>query len=210
VTGTGVMPVGLSPTSLSFGNVDEGVSSAAKTVTMTNYQKVALTEIVVSTTSTDYTQTSTCGTSLAAGKTCTITVTFKPSIIGTDDATLSISDSTSNSPQTVAMTGKGTTPVGLTPTSETYASQTVGTTSTAKVFTLTSYLSTTVNNIVISATGDFAISSTTCTTTLAAKSKCTIDVVFKPTKTGTRTGTLSLSDSAANSPQTSKLTGTGK
>jgi hypothetical protein len=37
-----------------------------------------------------------------------------------------------------------------------------------------------------------------------------ISVVFTPTATGTRTGTLSVSDSAINSPQTSTLTGTGK
>jgi len=211
LTGTGVMPVELSPTSLNFGNVDEGVSSAARTITMTNYQKVTLTGISVGFTgSTGYTQTNTCGTSINAGKKCTITVTFKPSIIGTDDATLSITDSASNSPQTAALTGKGTTPVGLTPASTIYASQTVGTTSTAKVFTLTSYLNATLNNIVITPSGDFAVSSSTCTTTLTTKAKCTIDVVFKPTATGTRTGTLKVTDSAANSPQTSKLTGTGK
>jgi uncharacterized repeat protein (TIGR03803 family) len=210
LTGTGVMPVVLSPTSLSFGNIDEGVSSATKTVTMTNYQKVALTGISVSTSSTDYTQTNTCGTSIDAGKKCTITVTFTPSIIGADNATLSITDSASNSPQTAALTGTGLTPVKLTPTSETYPSQTVGTTSNARVFTLTSMLEATLDNIVISPSGDFTVSSTTCGTTLAAKGKCTIDVVFTPSATGTRTGTLSVSDSAANSPQTSTLKGTGK
>jgi len=210
LTGTGVLPVELSPTSLSFGNLDEGVSSAAKTVTLTNYQKVTLTGISVSTTNSDYTQTNTCGTSIGVGKKCTVTVKFKPSIIGTDNATLSITDSASTSPQTVALTATGLAPVKLTPTSNTFVSENVGATSPAKVFTLTNYLSTTLSSIAISATGDFAVSSTTCTTTLAAKGKCTIDVVFKPTATGTRTGTLKVSDSAANSPQTSTLTGTGK
>jgi hypothetical protein len=35
-------------------------------------------------------------------------------------------------------------------------------------------------------------------------------VVFKPTAVGTRTGKLSVADDAANSPQSSSLTGTGK
>ncbi len=210
LTGTGELPVTLSPATLAFGDVDEGVTSAGKTVTVTNNQNVTLTGIKVSTTSTDYTETNTCGTSLAAGKKCTITVTFKPSIVGTDDATLSVADSASNSPQTAAMTGKGATPVGLTPASTIFATRTVGTTSLAKVFTLSSYLETTLTGIVISTTGDFAVSSTTCTTTLAAKAKCTIDVTFKPTQTGARTGTLKVSDSAANSPQSSTLTGAGK
>jgi hypothetical protein len=211
LTGAGVTPVTLSPTTLAFGSVVEGNASAAKTLTLTNVQNVALTGITIGFTgSTDYAQTNTCGTTVAAGQKCTITVTLTPSVIGADNATLSISDSAANSPQTVALTGTGTTPVTLTPTSATYASQTVGTTSAAKVFTLTSSLNATLSDIVISNSGDFAVSSTTCTTTLAGKGKCTIDVVFKPTATGTRTGTLSVSDSAGNSPQTSQLTGTGK
>jgi hypothetical protein len=64
--------------------------------------------------------------------------------------------------------------------------------------------------MVIGTTGDFAVSTTTCGTSLASKRKCTINVVFKPTATGTRSGTLSVNDSAGNSPQTSQLTGTGK
>jgi hypothetical protein len=108
------------------------------------------------------------------------------------------------------LTGTGTAPVSLTPTSATYASQTVGTTSAAKAFTLTSSLTGTLNNIAISTTGEFAVSSTTCGTSLAGKGKCTINVVFKPTAKGITTGTLSVSDSAGNSPQAATLTGTGK
>jgi len=211
LSGTGELPVVLSPTSLGFGNIYEGASSAAKTVTLTNNQKVALTGFSLGFTgSKDYTQTNTCGTSLAAGNKCTITVTLKPSVIGADNATLSITDSASNSPQTAALTGAGTTPASLTPSSNTYTSQTVGTTSIAKVFTLTNNLSTALSSLAVSTTGDFAVSSKTCIVTLAAKGKCTINVVFKPATTGTRTGTLSVKDSAANSPQVSKLTGTGK
>jgi hypothetical protein len=63
---------------------------------------------------------------------------------------------------------------------------------------------------VISTTGNFSVSAKTCKTSLAAKATCTISVVFKPTKTGTTTGTLKVADSAVGSPQTSSLTGTGK
>jgi hypothetical protein len=62
---------------------------------------------------------------------------------------------------------------------------------------------------VISTTGDFSVSTTTCGTSVAAIGTCTIDVVFTPTQTGTLTGTLQVSDSAENSPQSSSLTGTG-
>jgi len=74
---------------------------------------------------------------------------------------------------------------------------------------LTNNQSETLTGIATSITGDFAVASTTCKTTLAAKGKCTISVTFTPTQTGTRTGELTVSDSASNSPQTSTLTGTG-
>jgi len=97
----------------------------------------------------------------------------------------------------------------LTPATATYATQHVGTTSAAKVFTLTNNLSVTLTTIVVSTTGDFAVSSKTCTATLAAHGTCTISVVFKPTAIGLRTGSLKVTDSAPNSPQTSTLSGTG-
>jgi hypothetical protein len=100
-------------------------------------------------------------------------------------------------------------PVTLTPLSVAYTSQTVGSTSNPKILTLTNNQGVSVNNIAISATGDFAVTATSCTTSLAAKNKCTISVVFTPTATGTRTGNLQVNDSAANSPQASSLSGTG-
>jgi hypothetical protein len=91
-----------------------------------------------------------------------------------------------------------------------FANTAVGVTSAAKVFTLDNLQSVALTGISISTTGDFSVSTKTCSTSLAAKTTCTISVVFTPTQTGTRTGTLSVSDSALGSPQTSSLTGTGK
>jgi hypothetical protein len=68
----------------------------------------------------------------------------------------------------------------------------------------------TLDKIVLCTTGDFAVSTTPCGSSLAAKSKCTISVTFTPTATGTRTGSLNVTDSALNSPQTAALTGTGE
>jgi hypothetical protein len=123
--------------------------------------------------------------------------------------TLSFTDNAGNSPQTITVSGTGVEPATLTPTSATYAKQVVGTTSTAKTFTLYNYQNLTLTGIAISTTGDFAVSTTTCSTNLAAKKGCKVSVTFTPTQIGTRTGTLSLSDSAGNSPQIATLTGTG-
>jgi len=73
----------------------------------------------------------------------------------------------------------------------------VGTTSPPKAITLHNYKSVALTGFAISLTGDFAVSATTCTTSVPAYGYCTISVTFTPTATGMRTGQLFVSDSAA-------------
>jgi hypothetical protein len=204
--------VTLTPTSLAFGKVVVNTTSTGKNVTLANTGNATLVIASIKT-SGDFapvTSTKPCGSTLAAGKNCIIRVTFTPTQLGLRTGNITITDNASNSPQTVPLSGTGVLPATLTPTSATYATLTVGTTSLPKTFTLKNNQTVTLNNIVISTTGDFKVSTTTCTTSLAAKTNCTIKVVFKPTAVGTRTGKLSVADDAANSPQSSSLTGTGK
>ncbi len=210
LTGTGFVPATLTPASAAYAAQAEGTTSLPKTFTLTNNQTVTLTGIAISTTGDFAVSATTCTTSLAAKAKCTISVTFTPTAIGTRAGQLSVSDSASNSPQTSNLTGTGITPATLTPASATYVAQKVGTTSLPKTFTLTNNETVPLTGIAITTTGDFAVSATTCTTSLAAKAKCTIGVTFTPTVIGKRTGQLSVADSAVSSPQTSNLTGTGK
>ena len=211
--GTGVLQASVSPTSISFGLVLIGSSKTASPVTLTNNLSVALTGITVAITGTGYSQTNTCGTTIAAGANCTVTVTFKPTKAGVSTGTVTITDSANNSPQTVSLTGNGQNPVALTPSTLSFGTVTVGTTSAAQTVTVTNNMKTTLTIAGISFTGanpgDFADPSTTCGATLAAAAKCTISVTFKPTATGSRTAFLTLTDSAATSPQKVKVTGTG-
>jgi hypothetical protein len=204
--------VTLSATSLAWGNTVVGATAAAKSLTVTNSGTGTLniSGIAISGDFAQATSTKPCGSTLAAGKNCIIKVTFTPTQLGARTGTLTITDNAANSPQTVALSGTGTAQAKLTPTSATFPTEKVGTSSPAKVFTLTNEQTVALTSIVISTTGDFAVSTTTCTTSLAAKSTCTISVVFTPTATGARTGTLSVADSAVGSPQTSSLKGTGK
>ena len=204
-----VTGISVSPTSLAFGTVIVEATSKAKTATLTNGGTATL-DINSITTSGDFASTNTCGSTLAAGKSCKINVTFTPTQTGSRTGTLSINDNASNSPQTVSLSGTGKAQAALTPATATFAGTKVGSTSAAKVFTLHNYQNIILKNIVISTTGDFSVSSTNCMTQLTSNATCTINVVFKPTATGTRTGTLQVSDNAVNSPQISNLTGTGK
>jgi photosystem II stability/assembly factor-like uncharacterized protein len=202
--------VTLTPTSLSFGKQVINTTSVAKTVTLTNTGTAAL-NISSITISGDFAIFSkTCGSTLAVGAKCKVKVTFTPTVLGKLTGALTFTDNAPNSPQTVALSGTGVLPATLTPAKATYTAQTVGTTSPPKTFTLTNNQTVTLSSIVISTTGDFAVSATTCTTSLGPKSKCTISVTFTPTAKGTRTGVLTVSDSANNSPQQSSLTGKGK
>ncbi len=187
-----------------------------KTVTVKNTGKGQLTFSNITITGTDpgdFAQaTNTCTGSIAAGKTCTISVTFTPSATGARSASLELTDDAQGSPQAVALSGTGEAQATVSPATLTFAAQTVGTTSAAKTVTLTNNLSTALAfNITFTGAdpGDFT-ETNTCSGSVPMKSHCVISVKFSPNATGTRTATMNVNDSANNSPQTVSLTGTGK
>jgi dienelactone hydrolase len=98
--------VKLVPNSLNFGAVTTGGTSAAKTVALTNTGTGSLT-ITGITTSATFTQTNDCGASVGAGASCTVSVTFRPTRTGTVSGDLAISDSSTDSPQHVGLSGTG-------------------------------------------------------------------------------------------------------
>jgi len=219
LSGTGVADVTLTPASETFGSVPQATSSAPKTFTLKNNQSTALSISEITFTGTnqgDFSQSGgTCGTSLDAKDSCTILVTFTPSLLGAESATLSV---TSNAEPpynslTSTLSGTGIAQAMVSPTSLTYGKQKVGTTSAAHNVTLKNNLSSALTIGPFSFTGadqgDFNVSTTTCGASLAAKSTCTISIVFKPTATGRRAATFNMNDSANNSPQTVPLTGIG-
>jgi hypothetical protein len=107
LTGTGITPVTLSPSTLALGSVAVGNTSAAKTVTLTNHENVTLNFSSIVTSSGFAVASNTCGTSIAAGTTCTVGVTFSPTATGAATGTLTFTDDAQNSPQTVSLTGTG-------------------------------------------------------------------------------------------------------
>src|SRR5260370_8535193 len=84
----------------------------------------------------------------------------------------------------------------------------MGTTSAAQSVTLSNTGNASLNLTSVSASGDFA-QTNTCGSSVAASANCTISVTFTPTASGSRTGTLSITDNASGSPQSVSLTGIG-
>jgi hypothetical protein len=189
-----------------------GIASKAEPVVVLNTGSAALMFSNI-TISGDFAQTNNCTGSIAPSSSCTISVTFTPTTTGMRTGTLTLTDNTKNSPQTVPLTGLGIPQVVLLPTSLTFAAQKVGTQSAAEIVILTNNLPSTLTVSGITFTGadpgDFS-ETNTCGAQVPANGVCTISVRFKPTATGARTATLEVSDSANNSPQTVSLRGTGK
>jgi two-component sensor histidine kinase len=217
-TGTSVPApvVSLSVLSLAFGNQTVNTDSTAQTVTLTNTGNAALSIAGITVTGTnasDFAQTNTCGSSVAAAANCTITVTFKPSASGSRTASVSITDNASGSPQTASLSGTGTAGVvSLSATSLAFGTQPVGTPGTGQTLTLSNTGSTALSITSLALTGtnasDFA-QTNTCGSSVAAGSNCTISVTFKPSASGSRTASVSITDNASGSPQTVSLSGTG-
>lgn len=96
----------------------------------------------------------------------------------------------------------------LSPTSLTFGSQNIGTTSTPQAVTLSSNGTAPLHISSIVASGDFA-ETDNCGKGVAAGSTCTINVTFTPKASGTRTGALTISDNSISSSQSVNLTGSG-
>ena len=205
----------LSPTSLSFPRQAIGTASAAQVVNLSNTGGAPLSIAslaILGVNAADFMQTNTCGTSVAVGANCTISVIFSPAAGGPRRSSLSIVDNASGSPQMVFLTGVGMA-VSLSPASLTFATQSVNTSSPPQTVTLTNAAGAPLHVWQVDFgrggnPGDFT-QTNNCVGTLAAGANCTIKVSFTPTATGPRTATLLVSNDGGGSPQAVALTGTG-
>src|SRR5579875_473528 len=102
---TSVTPPQVSPTSLSFGYQLVGTTSAAQSVTLTNPSGAAPVSITSISTSSGYKETNNCPSTLAAGASCNISVTFAPTASGTVSGSLAIANSATTSPVGVSLSG---------------------------------------------------------------------------------------------------------
>jgi hypothetical protein len=211
-----LIPISLSPSALTFGNQNVGGTSAAQTITLINEKNATPLNITGISTSGDFAETDTCGTSLAAGLQCTLSVTFVPTVPGSRSGSITLTDDASSTPQIVALSGTGIGPfVTLGAGNASFGNQLVGTTATAQVVTLTNSGNAplTINSIALSGanSGDFT-QTNTCpgsNATLAANANCAISITFTPTVAGNRSANVTITDNAPGSPHIFSLSGTG-
>ncbi len=136
-----------------------------------------------------------------------------PTTVGAFQTIDAVSGNSNNDGFVAKISPGAITGVFASPAFVSFGNQIEHTPSTAKTVTLFNNTGTSVSGIVISFTGanaaDFTQGTSTCLTTLAASSTCTIAVVFTPSTTSQESAALTITDSAAGSPQTVSLIGTG-
>lgn len=202
----------LTPTTANFGSIYAGGGlSAAKIFTVTNTSAIAISIKTVAVAG-NFTDTTTCGTNLAAGATCTVSVIFAPLNAGVLSGTLTVTDGSSADPMlTATLTGTGLpTTATLTPATAAYGNVIVGSTSSVQgfIWTNTSAIPLTISKV--STTGNFAVSASTCSGSVPAGGFCVVSVTFTPAALGALTGTVTVTSSASANPTlSSTLSGRG-
>jgi hypothetical protein len=211
VGSTSSVSIGLSPASLAFGSQIWNTTGAAKSITVTNTGAVNLTVRSIAA-SGDYAESDNCTQiNLAPSATCTINVTFTPTVIGSVPGTLTLNDTAVGSPHLITLSGTGQAVVSLS-ANLTFVTTNVGSTSAAQTMTLTNHQSQAFT-FTSAISGDFLAqggSTSPCNGTLAAKASCSFAIRFAPTTNGTIKGALTITATPGTTPAVvGGLTGTG-
>lgn len=197
--------------SVSFGLQLNGTVSPAQVFTLANNGTAPIVIVDVSTGSPDFAAASTCGSSIAAGANCTISVTFTPAVLGPSASALTITDNTAGSPHSYGMDGTGVT----------HGPNVTFSSGTSYNFSSAPAVPSLPQSVMLANFGDAPLhiasvnisaqftETDNCVGTIASGSSCAINVVFTPAATGTTQGSLSVTDNAPASPQNVSLTGTG-
>ncbi len=221
--GTGAPTISLTAPSLTFASQTVGTSSAPQLITVSNTGTAALSITALTlggAAAADFARAGTCsaGMSIAVGASCSIQVTFMPTLAGARAATLTVAHNATGGSSTIALNGTATpTPAAATvePATLTFTQQ-VGSTSVAQTATLTNSGGSplTINAIALAGTSmaEYAIATGgTCAagTVVNGGASCTVPIIFTPSALGVRNATLSITHSASANALAVTLNGSG-
>jgi hypothetical protein len=214
----------LAPSTLGFGSVIQGQTSSALTTTVTSSGTANL--ILASSSAVTLSganaadfgisaTTCTNSLSLAPAATCTVSVTFTPSLASAEVASLVIVSNDPSSPDSVPLSGTGVGSVAITPTSLNFGNQYINKTSVAQTVTYQNNSGSTITftSVALTTGTQFALTNTgtgSCTGTLTNGSSCSFTATFTPTSSGSKADTITITDSSSGSPRTVSVSGNGK
>lgn len=204
----------VSQSSLTFAATAGGNVSAAQTVTLSNTGTATI-HVSGTTTTPDFTVSGSCAT-LVPGASCPLTVTFTPQASSSQTLTqvasaLEITSDASSSLDFISLFGTAMPPtLSLSPVLLDFGSVLVGGSSTLPIQVTNGSYSPAVFHGITSS-GDYGVAGDcpAAGAPLASSASCTLQVTFKPTQSGTRTGTVSVATSLTTLALTANLTGVG-
>ncbi|MBB5869262.1 glucose/arabinose dehydrogenase [Allocatelliglobosispora scoriae] len=201
-----------SPVSLAFGNQLVNTTSPQVSVNITNTGNgpAAVSGVVVAG---NFAQSHNCGSTIAAGATCQVSVTFTPTSTGAKTGSFTVNSNATNPALVVNLTGTGINPTPATlsfsPPSITFPDTNVGANVTRQIYVSNGgSVAAAISSITASGTG-FSVSSHSCGTSLAGGGNCFVNVVFAPTSAGSKSGTVTVNSNATNPVLSASLTGLG-
>jgi hypothetical protein len=200
----------LSPTSINFGSVSLGTTST-QSVKITNSGSASATISAASVSGTGVTLSGlTIPTTLNAGKSASVTATFKPTSTSSESGAISITSSASSSALTADWTGSGSaSTLSVTPASVSFGSVTVGSDATQTIKLANSGSATiTISKLTTSGTG-MSASGLSIPYTLGAGKSATFTAQFKPTSASSVSGSIVLDSNASSTTSTIPLSGKG-
>lgn len=209
--GTGLIDgdITVSPITLDFPQSFLNQTNGPQTVTLTNASSItiAITQVQAAA---PFSQTSACVGNLSPGATCQVSVSFTPTQLGPAGGTLSVTFSGKGSPQAVGLTGTGITPLYFTPSSVDFGQQQVGIPSPWNYLSVgnNSNQTITLKSFTIQGT-EFSIAQNPCPSKLPPYYGCALQLVFTPSFTGTRSGTITIDASDYSQPHVVQLQGIG-
>ncbi|MGB6687889.1 MAG: choice-of-anchor D domain-containing protein [Terracidiphilus sp.] len=213
LSGMGESPGSLTvlPSNLLFGNITEGQVSPPQTATIGNTSQSGASGLQFKVSSGYRVLGSTCGSTLAAGGTCTLQLEFAPKGLGNLSGTLTASSTSAGvGSAEIVLSGAGVPPAYLvvSPTQVTFPGTAVGLSSSPMTVTLIDPGIAAAGGIQAQTTGDFSAS--VCASSLPAGGSCKMKVIFNPTGQGIRAGQLTVTTTAPGAaPAVVSLLGTG-
>jgi hypothetical protein len=222
-TGAGVQAFGFGPglsaSATAFGDVGVGTTTT-KAITFTNNGTADITPATVTSSNSEFavlTNGTTCGQPVKVGGSCVVQVALTPVAAGARTAVLTITQQGGQwdaSPVTASLSATGVNgELSAEPSTLEFGSVTVGSTSSARTFTVTNSggLPTTIGTLLVSGgqASEFPLAGGTCAgATLAPAATCTVSVSFKPGGTGAREASMDVGGSSGAAVSVA-LTGTG-
>jgi hypothetical protein len=207
LTGTGLVGLTSSPSSLAFGNVPIG-AYGTQYLSLTNVANAVIT-LPAFTTTGDFAVNGGCPASLPAGGSCQLAILFKPTKIGPQTGTWGVaSTSVTYSALTATLTGTGTPGITSAPAALTFGKLDVGASAT-QIIILTNNAFIPLPPPPFATAGDYTAASN-CGAAIPAGATCQVSITFLPTATGTRAGTwVTTSNDPAYFGIAATMTGTG-